>query len=74
MLPDHKALKALLQEAFSVYLQTTDVSHAVGQHGRLTVALEIHLDGGRPRWTKGAVGFERRIDMQENRRGTTGME
>ena len=63
MLPDHPTLKALLREAFDIYLQSTDVSHAVGQNGRLTVSLEIHLDGGHPRWTKGAVGFERRIDM-----------
>lgn len=63
MLPDHSKLKALMREAFEIYLQTTDVSHAVGQNGRLTAHLEIHLDGGHPRWTKGAVGFERRIDM-----------
>ena len=67
MLPDHARLKALLREAFDVYLSGTDVSHAVGQNGRLTVQLEIHLDGGHPRWTKGAVGFERRIDMQGGR-------
>lgn len=63
MLPDHAKLKDLVREAFDIYLQTTDVSHAVGQHGRLTVALEIHLDGGHPRWTKGQIGFERRIDL-----------
>ena len=62
-LPDHATLKRLLEEAFGIYLQTTDLSHAVGQNGRLTVQLEVHLDGGHPRWTKGAVGFERRIDM-----------
>ena len=67
MLPDHKRLKEILSEAFNVHLSEADLSHAVGKHGRLTVALEIHLDGGHPRWTKGAVGFERRIDLTGGR-------
>lgn len=63
MLPDQSKLRELMREAFDLYLQSTDVTHAIGQNGRLTVSLEIHLDGGHPRWTKGAVGFERRIDI-----------
>lgn len=63
-LPDHERLRSILREAFEVYLADSDISHAVGKNGRLIVDLEIHLDGGLPRWTKGAVSFERRIDVK----------
>lgn len=34
-----------------------------GESGRIYLQVEIHVERGRPQWTKGRCFFERRIDI-----------
>lgn len=61
--PDETALKRGLAQATEIYLGETSIAHAVGESGRVVLCVEMLLDRGRSRWIKGAVSFERRIDM-----------
>lgn len=36
------------------------------ESGRIYLQVEVHVERGRPRWTKGRCYFERRIDMGGN--------
>lgn len=61
--PPEADLREGLRRAFDLYLMETDLTHAVGENGRLFASVEVHLERGFARWTKGAVYFERRIDV-----------
>jgi hypothetical protein len=61
--PSADDLREGLRHALDLFLLETDLSHAVGENGRMTAHVEVHLERGVARWTKGAVAFERRIDM-----------
>lgn len=61
--PTADELREGLRSAFDMYLAETDLTRAVGENGRLFGTVEIHLERGRARWTKGAIYFERRVDF-----------
>ena len=60
---DEQGLHAGLIGALGIYISETSLAHAVGETGLIKVSLECFLEKGRVQWTKGGVGFERRINM-----------
>lgn len=61
--PDGQALKAGLLGALSIYVDEADLTRAAGETGIVRCQVEVALDKGRVRWTKGSVAFERRIEI-----------
>ena len=61
--PDGAALKLGLQGAIALYVDEADLSRAAGETGIVRCHVEVALDHGRVRWTKGSVAFERRIEI-----------
>lgn len=66
-IPDADGLSAGLQSAFGLFVAETDIAHAVGETGVLRGTVEVFLERGRARTTKGCVSFERRMEMQARR-------
>lgn len=62
-LPDGPALKAGLLGALSIYVDDADLARAAGETGIVRCRVEVALDKGRVRWTKGSVAFERKIEI-----------
>lgn len=60
---DAASLATGLREAAEVTIRDTDLSHAVGHSGVITLSLRVALYNGRAQWTKGSVAFERRIEL-----------
>lgn len=61
--PDGAALRDGLRGAISMYVDDADLSRAAGETGVIEVKVQIVLDHGRVRFTKGSVAFERRIEI-----------
>lgn len=63
-IPDEQGLREGLMGAFGIYSNETDITHAVGETGVLRGYVEIFLERGRARHSKGSISFERRMDLQ----------
>lgn len=61
--PDEGALRKGLLGALGLYIEEADLSRAPGETGFINVTIQVALDHGRVRFTKGSVFFERRIDI-----------
>lgn len=61
--PDGAALQQGLIDAVGLYVQDADLARAAGETGVIRCVVEIVLDKGRVRFTKGSVAFERRIEI-----------
>lgn len=61
--PDGAALREGLRGAVSMYVDEADLTRAAGETGFIQCKVEIALDKGRVRFTRGSVAFERRIDI-----------
>ena len=59
---DGEALKKGLLHAAGIYVDESAVERAAGESGRVYLQIEMHIERGRPQWTKGRCFFERRID------------
>ena len=62
--PDADALSAGLLSAFGLFVAETDIGHAAGETGILKGTIEVLLERGKARHTKGSISFERRIEMR----------
>lgn len=60
---DQSALKQGLLGSLSLVLDETDLRHAVGETGTLRASVEIFIERGHARWTKGSVSFEHRREL-----------
>jgi hypothetical protein len=61
--PDEDALSAGLLSAFGLFVAETNIGHAVGESGVLRGTIEVFLERGQARHTKGGVSFERRMEL-----------
>lgn len=61
--PDATALREGLRGSLSIFLDESDLRMAVGETGICRVNLEVFLERGKARHAKGAVYFERRLDL-----------
>lgn len=61
--PDEDSLSTGLLSAFGLFVAETDIAHAVGESGVLRGSIEIFLERGLARHTKGSVSFERRMEL-----------
>lgn len=61
--PDGAALRDGLRGATSLYIDEADLGRAAGETGFIKLNVEVALDKGRVRFTRGSVAFERRIDI-----------
>lgn len=61
--PSREALCEGILGSAATIVRDTDLSHAVGESGLLTLTLTVSLDHGRAQWTKGSLAFERRINL-----------
>lgn len=64
IVPEADALSAGLLSAFGLFVAETDIAHAVGETGVLRGTVEIFLERGKGRHTKGSVSFERRLELK----------
>lgn len=62
--PDEQALRQGLLGASGIYINETPLVHCVGETGIISVTLQMLLEAGKVRWTKGQVAFERKINLQ----------
>lgn len=62
--PDANSLSEGLLGAFGLFLRETSIAHAVGETGVLRGSVEVFLDHGRAKHTKGSVSFERRMELK----------
>lgn len=61
--PDADALSAGLLSAFGLFVAETSIDHAAGETGVLRGTVEVLLERGVARHTKGSVSFERRMEL-----------
>lgn len=61
--PDGAALQQGLLDATALYIQDADLRRAAGETGVVQLKVEVVLDKGRVRFTRGSVAFERRIEI-----------
>jgi hypothetical protein len=64
VIPDAIALTEGLRGAFGIFLAEADISHAVGETGVLRGTVEIFIERGRARHSKGSVSFEHRMELR----------
>ena len=60
---DGDVLKTAVRTAAGIFVDESALERAVGESGRIHLQVEIHIERGRPQWTKGHCFFDRRIDM-----------
>lgn len=63
-IPDAEGLAEGLRGAFGLFVGETDITHAVGETGVLRGTVEVFIEKGRAKHTKGAISFERRIELR----------
>lgn len=63
VVPDADALSAGLLSAFGLFVAETDIGHAAGESGILRGTVEVLLERGIARNTRGSVSFERRMEL-----------
>jgi len=61
--PDEAALRDGLRRVTDLYIGEADLSKAPGESGFIRVNVEVALDHGRVRFSRGFVAFERRIEI-----------
>lgn len=57
------ALKEGIAGALGIFLQDTDLTHAVGEDGMVEARVVLRVEKGRVLYAKGAVSFERRMNI-----------
>ena len=62
-IPDEQGLKDGIVLALQMYVQEAGLRLAVGETGILRAGVEIFLDQGRAKHSKGSCYFERRMDL-----------
>lgn len=58
---DSEAMKVALRTAAAIFSDEAALP-IEGESGRVHLNVEIHVERGRVRWTKGSCFFERRIE------------
>jgi hypothetical protein len=63
-IPDEQGLREGLVRAVEMFVAETDLSHAVGESGKLRVEVELALDRGRGQHALGSVSFNHRFALR----------